>query len=141
MGEIIVAVIVFLFGFSLITNYWYLGLALICYSLYIPINQIISRIKCIKDMRAVRIKNVKLEIRSPHTSQWLSDPSVVSFSKRTFPYSDPWRPFTIGFPGIEIVLKNFEKPLKVLFPYGLETSRDEVFEVLNSDFPEKELED
>ena len=44
-----------------------------------------------------------------------------------FSHPDPWRPSTVGFPGSEDQLEGVIKPVELLYPYGLEDERDEMY--------------
>jgi len=84
------------------------------------ITQILSRLKHIKEIRALRFQGDRLEVRHPESQNWLPAENIVSFQKQNFIYADPWRPFTVGYPGIEIRLKDVSSSADDLFAYGME---------------------
>lgn len=60
---------------------------------------------------------------------------TVASLRATHPaYADPWRPFTIGFPAIEIGVVGEEGPVEDVFGYFMEAERDLVLAELGDRF-------
>lgn len=104
--------------------------------------QVVSRVVHIHKIRCLRIKNGTYQVKNPHSGKWVGFDQVVSFEKAEFRYADPWRPFTLGYPGIRFALKPDEGPTggplilaEDMFGYGMEPMRDRVFETLHKKYP------
>ena len=107
----------------------------------ILIGQVKSRIKHAGKIRALRMRGGRLVVRHPKSDGWLPAEKIASFRKTFYAYADPWRPFTIGYPGIEIRLRGISSPAEDLFAYGMTEQRDRVFEYLKNLYPDKALEE
>ena len=104
--------------------------------------QVISRVVHVRAIRCLRIKNGQYQVQNPHSGKWVDFDDVVSFEKTDFLYADPWRPFTLGYPGIRFALKrdagSTGGPLILaedMFGYGMDPVRDRVFEKLRQKYP------
>jgi hypothetical protein len=92
--------------------------------------QIISRARHMFTIRAVRRSGNSFVVLHRKTGQRFSPHDIRCVRKKDFPYSDPWRPITIGYPGLEIQVMNFEDTIEHLYPCGLEDLRDKMFTYL-----------
>jgi hypothetical protein len=103
-------------------------------------DQIRSKLQHIRAIRALCFNGSNLEVLTPNTEKWVSAYNMNSFCKQIYAYPAPWRPFTVGYVGIEIRLKGVRTPAEDLFAYGLVQQRDLVFDYLKGLWPEKAIE-
>jgi hypothetical protein len=92
--------------------------------------QFLSRIRHILDISYLRVRNGQLQVFDPATKRWLPSTAITEISKKDYPYPDPWRPITIGYPGLELHLRDRTEAIEHLFAPGMEVHRDEVFDLL-----------
>ncbi len=93
-------------------------------------NQLVSRWHYISGLSSLRLGRRGLEVKDREGDQWVGSERVEGVEKTFFPYSDPWRPITVGFPGIRIELSGRDRPVEHLLPYGMEAQRDRAFDRL-----------
>jgi hypothetical protein len=89
--------------------------------------QIISRMRHMSAIMAVRPQGSSFYVLDHKTGRRYLPNDVRGVSKKEFEYSDPWRPITVGYPGLKIELANVKEPVEHLYPWGLESLRDEMF--------------
>lgn len=99
--------------------------------------QIVSRARYLAAVRSLRLSNGALEVRHPTSGRWVPASGATAFSSGFFLFADPWRPFTEGFPGIQITLADSDDPAYDLFGYGMAKKRDSVIGYLKEIKPEK----
>jgi len=92
--------------------------------------QIISRARHMFKIRAVRRSRSSFTLLHPKTRQRFSPDDIQSVRKKDFLHPDPWRPITLGYPGLEIQLANVEEAIEHLYPCGVEDLRDKMFTYL-----------
>jgi hypothetical protein len=92
--------------------------------------QFISRIRHILAISCLRVRNGQLQVFDPAIKRWLPSTAITEISKKDYPYPDPWRPITIGYPGLELHLRDKTEAVEHLFAPGMEVLRDEVFDLL-----------
>ena len=92
--------------------------------------QIFSRVHHMFTIRAVRPSGNSFVVLNRKTGQRYSPEEIQCIRKKEFHYSDPWRPITLGYPGLEIQLANIEETIVHLYPCGLDNLRDKMFAYL-----------
>ena len=117
MGTVALAFFLTLPGIPLLWYKFWVGIILLGIALVLAASQVASRLKHIRKIRALRMSNNNLEVRHPVSNAWLPAASIESFRKEDFSFVDPWRPITVGYPGIEIRLKGVSQPAEDLFAY------------------------
>jgi hypothetical protein len=122
-----IAVVFLVTGLVTIGRFPWTSGVLLALSAWILGVQVVSRVRFIRGLSAIRPFEGGVEIFYAENRRWYPGSSLTSLAKKDFAYADPWRPITVGFPGIEIGLKGVSTPAEVLFPYGLEEHRDRVF--------------
>ena len=135
VGAIFLALLFLIFGLALIFWFPLIGEILFAISLWIIAVQVVSRVKFIRKLEAIRPTEGKLKIFHPGTKRWVPGNLVTGIVKEDYASPDPWRPVTLGFPGITITLKGIPEPAEVMFPYGFEDFRDRVFDYLTNSLP------
>ncbi len=79
--------------------------------------QIISRVHHMFTIRAVRPSGNSFAVLHRKTGQRFSPDQIQCIRKKEFFYSDPWRPITLGYPGLEIQLANIKEATEHLYPW------------------------
>ncbi len=101
--------------------------------------QITTRNTHIREGRRLRSRSGTPEILDPQDGLWKPldsfEAKIVSITKDYYPIADPWRPFTLGYFGIAITLRDCPQPVLHLLPWGLESLRDDQFTWLGERFP------
>ena len=128
-GAVLLAV-VFIVGGLLASRSLLTSVALVAVGGIILLTQIWSRLRHIRGLRRLRDRNGRLEVYERTSGQWISAEAITNVRRKEFPYSDPWRPITVGYPGLAIQLASLDEPIEVLYAYGLEDLRDEVYDYL-----------
>jgi hypothetical protein len=134
LSALVVALVALVAGLATIRGFPWTSGVVLAFSALILGTQVVSRVRFIRGLSAIRPFEGGVEIFHTENRRWYPGSSVTSLAKKDFAYADPWRPITVGFPGIEIGLKGISTPAEVLFPYGLEEHRDKVFEHLEKLF-------
>ncbi len=129
-SAIVLALIFVLLGWVIDHYYWIGGLILI-FGRSVIKNQVISRIKHVKQLGAFKFEDGELFVYDKHGLRF-SSRLIVKIRKKDFLYCDPWRPITIGYPGIEIMLDGQEEAIEHLCAYGMDEDRNEVFDLVQS---------
>ena len=127
VGAVLLALVFLILGLSLLA--WFSTVAKVFFvlSLIVITVQIASRIRFIRKIRIVRHVEGEIEFFDRPSNKWLPGKRIIRIATKEFSHSDPWRPLTVGFPGIEIQLEGVTKPVELLYPYGLEVDRDEMY--------------
>lgn len=131
----VMGVLLLVLGLATFSKFPWVSKVMLPLSAWILLVQVISRVRFIRSLDAIRPFEGNVEIYHAENRRWYPGDSITSVAKKDFAYADPWRPITVGFPGIEIVLKGVSTPAEVLFPYGLDEHRDKVFDHLAELFP------
>jgi hypothetical protein len=129
-GAILLAVV---FGVAGLVCFFFSVIAsiiLIALASLLLIVQIISRARHMFKIRAVRPSGSSFYVFYRKTGQRFTPDDIRCICKKNFAYSDPWRPITIGYTGLEIQLVNVKEPVEHLYPSGLEDLRDKLFRYL-----------
>ncbi len=126
-GAVLLALVFLILGFSLLAWFPIVAKVFLVLSLILITVQIVSRIRFIRTLRTIRHVQGEIEIFDRASNQWLPGRRIKRIAKREFSHADPWRPLTVGFPGIEVRLEGVIKPVALLYPYGLEHERDEMY--------------
>ncbi len=126
-GAVLLALVFLKLGFSLLAWFPIVAKVFLVLSLILITVQIVSRIRFIRTLRTIRHVQGEIEIFDRASNQWLPGRRIKRIAKREFSHADPWRPLTVGFPGIEVRLEGVIKPVALLYPYGLEHERDEMY--------------
>ncbi|MBI2360017.1 MAG: hypothetical protein HYV04_14170 [Deltaproteobacteria bacterium] len=136
-GVVFLALVCGILGLLLV--YWFprLGGLLLVGSAFTLIVQVVSRVRYISKLQTIRPVPGGVEIFHWPSKRWLPGTLITTIAKEDFAYADPWRPITIGHPGIDITFQDVPEPAQVLFPYWLEWHRDQVFDYLARLFPDK----
>lgn len=140
MGTLALAFFLTLPGIPLFWYKFWVGAVMLAIALVLVAGQVLTRLKHIREIRALRMSHHELEAKHPVSNNWLPATAIESFRKEYFPFPDPWRPITVGYPGIEIRLKGVSQPIEDLFAYGMDELRDRVFECLKERYPDKAIE-
>lgn len=115
------------------------GAALLSIGALFLLIQILTRNTHIQEGRRLRLRRGTPQLLDPQTGGWKAldelESSIVSITKDYYPFADPWRPFTLGYFGIAITLRDREQPVLHLLPWGLESLRDDQFKWLEERFP------
>ncbi len=127
VGAAFLALVFLILGFSLLAWFPIVAKVFLVLSLILITVQIVSRIRFIRTLRIIRYVQGEIEIFDRASNQWLPGRRIKRITKREFSHADPWRPLTVGFPGIEVQLEGVIKPVALLYPYGLEDERDEMY--------------
>ena len=114
----------------------FLGFALVAAAIGIVMVQLATRIRHIRAISHLRVRRGALEVLDNKTGAWLPVNAIERIRREDFPYADPWRPITLGYPGLSIALRGGSKPVEHLYPPGLEEQRDEAFRCLMRHYPE-----
>jgi hypothetical protein len=129
-GAALLAIVFLLAGAVLLFVYPRASPALMALAAIILTVQVASRLRHIRQLRTVREQNGRLQVYVRSSGRWVTVDTLTEVRKKQFPYADPWRPITVGYPGIELRIPSLDDPAEVLFPYGLEHLRDEVYAYL-----------
>ncbi len=129
-GAVLLASGFILSGGLLVGRYPFVAGSLLVLGAILLLIQLVSRLRHIRDLRTLRERAGSLEVRVPSSSQWVPVVRITSAHKGDFPRPDPWRPITLGYPGIEIKVSSISEPIKQLYPCGLEDLRDQVYDYL-----------
>ncbi len=127
VGAAFLALVFLILGFSLLAWFPIVAKVFLVLSLILITVQIVSRIRFIRTLRIVRHVQGAIEIFDRPSNKWLPENRIKRIAKREFLHPDPWRPLTVGFPGIEVQFEGVIKPVELLYPYGLEDERDEMY--------------
>lgn len=134
---------VVLAGFLIVLGFcaYFLGLKTTAAVLFvlptaIGASQFVSRFRHIRRISRLRERGGCLEVFDQDTQRWLPQTMIQGVARKDFPYPDPWRPITIGYPGLHIELRGKRRAVEHLFPPGLEEHRDAVFRLLVKRFGE-----
>jgi hypothetical protein len=102
--------------------------------------QALSRYRLIRRIRKLREKDGQLEALVAEPNKWVSVDGLKRVVATNFPYADPWRPISLGYPGLKLYIDGVEEKVEVLFAYGMESARDEAVEELAERYPDAILE-
>jgi len=127
VGAAFLALVFLILGLGLHAWFPIVANVFLVLSLILIIVQIVSRIRFIRTLRTIRHVQGEIEFFDRPSNKWLPGSRIKRIVKREFSHSDPWRPLTVGFPGIEVQLEGVIKPVELLYPYGLEVERDEMY--------------
>lgn len=130
MGAIMLAI---LFGvIGVVCFFFSVFTATVLFSLagLLLVLQIISRATHMSKIRAVMPSGSSFYVLNRKTGKRFAPDDIQCVRKKDFDYSDPWRPVTLGYPGLEIQLVNVKEPVEHLYPWGLTSLRDEMFRYL-----------
>lgn len=137
LPALVFGLLLLMVGLATVPKFSWLSKILLAIAAWIILAQVISRLWFIRSLYAIRPSQGGVEVFHAENRRWYPGSSVMSLAKKDFAYADPWRPITVGFPGIEIDLKGVSTPAEVLFPYGLEEHRDRVFDHLERLFADR----
>jgi xanthosine utilization system XapX-like protein len=115
------------------------GLALLGLATLILSVQLVSRVRHVRALNRIRCSNGQLGFWSDEARAWIPAARVESVCRKDYAYADPWRPVTLGYPGIEIRLAGLTRPVEQLYPAGTEELRDAMFRYLSRRLPGKAL--
>jgi hypothetical protein len=134
-GAIILAALFGIIGLG--CNFFSEPAAIVLFSIasFLFIVQIVSRAHHMFSIRTVRPSGNSFIILHRETGKRFSPDKIQCVRKKEFAYPDQWRPFTFGYPGLEIQLTNIEEPVAHLYPCGLEYLRDKMFTYLKLHLP------
>jgi hypothetical protein len=136
-GAIVLAVLFLASGWWLAGRSTVASIILLSLAGLILCSQIISRLRHMRELDCLRNRRGKVEFWDDGVKRWVSEDRIERIVRKNFSYSDPWRPVTLGYPGIEVFLSGVPEPVEVLYPAGLEELRDSVFEYLSGRHPGK----
>ncbi len=127
-SALVIALVFLLLGW-VIDHYFWLGSLIVFLSRQVLKSQLTSRISHVRKLAAFRIERGELCVYDKHGSRdgWSQ---IARIRREDFLHCDPWRPITIGYPGIEIILEGHGEPIEHLCAYGMEEDRDEIFELV-----------
>jgi uncharacterized membrane protein len=134
-GAALLALVFLILGFGLLAWFSTVAKVFLVLSLILITVQIVSRIRFIRTLRIIRHVQGQIEIFDRPSNKWLPGSRIKRIAKREFSHADPWRPLTVGFPGIEIQFEGVIKPVALLYPYGLEDERDKMYLYLRKSTP------
>ena len=126
-GAASLALVFLILGLSLLAWFSTVAKVFLVLTLILITVQIVSRIRFIRTLRIVRHVQGEIEFFDRPSNKWLRGRRIKRIAKKEFSRADPWRPLTFGFPGIEVQLEGVTKPIELLYPYGLEVDRDEMY--------------
>lgn len=129
-GVMLLASIALLVGLILLFFSPYKAIYPIGFSLYMFCKQVYSRIVHVRFIRQIRQRSGILEIFDRESGRWVPATGITGMRKEFFLYADPWRPITLGYPGIELSLEGASSKAEILYPYGLDYERDRLFAYL-----------
>jgi hypothetical protein len=135
-GAVLLALVFLIVGLSLLAWFPTVAKVFLVLSLILITVQIASRIRFIRKLRIIRHVQGEIKIFDRPSNKWLPGSRIKKITKREFSHSDPWRPLTVGFPGIEVQLEGVTEPVAVLYPYGLEDERDRMYVYLRNALPQ-----
>lgn len=127
VGAAFLALVFLILGLSLLAWFSTVAKVFLVLSLILITVQIVSRIRFIRTLRNVRHVQGEILIFDRPSNTWFPGSRIKRLAKREFSRPDPWRPLTVGFPGIEVQIEGVIKPVELLYPYGLEEERDEMY--------------
>jgi hypothetical protein len=125
---LILALVFLALGWLIDYFYWIGGLIAVLGRRVLK-SQLVSRIKHVRKLSALKFEQGELTVYDKdglHHSWRL----IAKIRKKEYLYCDPWRPITVGYPGIEISLDGQNEPVEHLCAYGMEEDRDELYELL-----------
>ena len=127
IGAVLLGLLLLLGGF--VSLFFFKSVAVICIllSILIFVTQVYTRIAHILEIQSIRKKGNAILIYHHKAGRNFNASEILSIEKKDFAYADPWRPITLGYPGIEINLKNESVPAEHLYPYGSEELRDRMY--------------
>jgi hypothetical protein len=125
----LVLALVFLLLGWLIDYYFWIGSVVVFVCQRVLKGQVTSRIEHVRELGAFKFEEGELVVYDGDgiRHSWRS---ISRIRKDHFSYSDPWRPITIGYPGIEIHLEGRDEPIEHLCAYGMDEDRDEIFDLV-----------
>ncbi len=126
-GAASLALVFLILGLSLLAWFSTVAKVFLVLSLILITVQIVSRIRFIRTLRIVRHVHGEIEFFDRPSNKWLPGSRIKRIAKKEFSHADPWRPLTVGFPGIEVQLEGVTKPVELLYPYGFEDERDKMY--------------
>lgn len=131
---VLFALTVLISGFVTIFFSLLIGCALLALAVWILVDQFCSRFSHVRAIRALRIKRGRLEVRVAE-NDWRADVVILDVAAEDFPYADPWRPFTLGYPGIRLRVRSSGREFLVedIFAYGMAPARDDVVQFLQTE--------
>lgn len=123
------AILLIIIG-AILSNYYVAG-----FGVFILALQIKSRYRFVRDIRKLREVDGRLEALVSESRGWVSVDGLKRIAITNFPYADPWRPITLGYPGLILKIDGVDEDVEVLFAYGLDLARDDVAEMLVKRYP------
>ena len=134
-GTVLLALVFLILGLSLLAWFSTVAKVFLVLSLFLITVQIVSRIRFIRTLRIIRHVQSEIEIFDRPSNKWLPGSRIKRITKKEFSHADPWRPLTVGFPGIEVQLEGVIKPVALRYPCGLEDERDKMYLYLRKALP------
>ncbi len=135
VGAVLLALVFLILGLSLLAWFSTVAKVFLGLSLILITVQIVSRFRFIRTLRIIRHVQGQIEIFDRPSNKWLPGSRIKRITQREFTHADPWRPLTVGFPGIEVQLEGVIKPVALRYPYGLEDERDKMYLYLRKALP------
>ena len=135
VGAVLLALVFLILGLGLLAWFSTVAKVFLGLSLILITVQIVSRVRFIRTLRIIRHVQGEIEIFDRASNKWLPGSRVKRITKTEFSHSDPWRALTVGFPGIEVQLEGVIEPVALLYPYGLEDERDQMYLYLGKALP------
>ena len=129
-GAIMLALLFTILGIICVFVSLLLALLLFSLAVLILLIQIISRMRHMLKIRTVRPSRNSFYVFDIKTGKKFLPEDIRRVRKKSFEYADPWRPITLGYPGLEIELANVDYTIEDLYPWGLESLRDMMFTYL-----------
>ena len=122
--------LVLLFGvIGLVCLFFSIPASLVLFSIagLLLVVQITARAHHMFTIRSIRRSGRSFTVLQRKTGQRFSPADIRCVRKKEFLRPDPWRPITLGYPGLEILLSNVEETIPHLYPCGQEDLRDKMF--------------
>ncbi len=125
----LVIALVFLILGWVIDRYFWFGSIIVFFCRHVLKSQFTSRIMHVRKLAAFKFEDGELYVYDKHglRHSWRR---ITRIRRDSFLHCDPWRPITIGYPGIEIILAGQGEPIEHLCAYGMEEDRDEIFDLI-----------